>query len=266
MPKAPLRGGGRVETRFKVRVKGDDLLLGIWVSTCDPMMAEAVALADVDFLILDTEHAPLTASDVLMHQIVADSARCPLLVRIGADEPVGYMLALDGGATGVVVPRVKTAEDVQRAIDYSYYPPMGSRGFGPRRVSAYFRDVDAYVETANEFTTVIVQIETREAVDNLDAILAIPGLDGILVGRNDLAGSLGLSRDPNDGALAEVSRQILTAARQAGLGRGIACSAHAAAIPPLRDLGATMIAAGIDVEYLARAVDSFLLEARPTIG
>jgi 4-hydroxy-2-oxoheptanedioate aldolase len=109
---------------------------------------------------------------------------------------------------------------------------------------------------------VIIQIETKGALDDLDSILRIPHVDGILVGRNDLAMELGLPRDPNNPDLAAITANVLARARAAGKAAGIASSAIPAAARAARDLGATMVAAGIDVEFLARAVDVFVANTR----
>lgn len=245
-------------------MRSGDFLLGTWLTSSDPMVAEVVASAGFDFAILDAEHGPVTASSALSTQIVADRAGLPLLVRIPTIDPVPIMAALDFGAAGILVPRVTSADDADRAARLAHYPPAGSRGFGPRRVSNYLRDVDSYVAGAADSTTVIIQIETQGALDDLDAILGLPRVDGILVGRNDLAMELGLPRDPGNPELAALTTDVLARARTAGKAAGIASSANPAAARAARELGATMVAAGIDVEFLARAVDGFVTDARAT--
>lgn len=239
-----------------------DTLLGTWLTSTDPMVTEVVATAGFDFAILDAEHGPVTPSSALTTQIIADRAGLPLLVRIPSIDPVPIMAALDGGAAGILVPRVASADDAEQAARLAHYPPDGSRGFGPRRVSNYLRDVDSYVAGAADSTTVIIQIETQGALDDLDSILRLPRVDGILVGRNDLAMELGLPRDPANPDLAALTTNVLARARKAGKAAGIASSAIPSAARAARDLGATMVAAGIDVEFLARAVDGFVNDAR----
>ncbi|MBM3670253.1 MAG: 4-hydroxy-2-oxo-heptane-1,7-dioate aldolase [Actinobacteria bacterium] len=254
----------RSPAEFKTAAQRGEFLLGTWLTSSDPMVAEVVASAGFDFAILDGEHGPVTASSALTTQIVADRAGLPLIVRIPSIDPVPIMAALDFGAAGILVPRVTSANDAERAAGLAHYPPSGSRGFGPRRVSNYLRDVDSYVAGAADSTTVIIQIETQGALDDLDAILGLPRVDGILVGRNDLAMELGLPRDPSNPALAALTTDVLVRARKAGKAAGIASSAIPAAARAARDLGATMVAAGIDVEFLARAVDGFITDARST--
>lgn len=251
---------------LKAALRRDQCLLATWLTTSDPMVTEAIALAGFDACILDAEHGPVTAGTALMTQIVADRSQLPLLVRIPAIEPAAIASALDNGAAGIIVPRVTSAEQAAEAIHLAHYPPNGSRGFGPRRASGYLRQVDEYLASAADSTIVVVQIETKGAIDDLDAILALPDLDGILVGRNDLATELRMSRDPADPALAAITRDILTRARAAGRGAGLACAATPAAAVAAASLGANFIAAGIDIEFVVRAVDGFLDHTRTLLG
>jgi len=252
----------RTPAEFKDAVRSGEFLLGTWVTTSDPMMTDVVASAAFDFLVLDAEHGPITASTALTTQIVADRSGVPLLVRIPAIEAVPIMSALDLGAAGILVPRVASVADAARAAQLAHYPPTGTRGFGPRRASNYLRDVDGYLKRAAGETTVIIQIETQGALTDLDAILSLASVDGVLVGRNDLAVELGLPRDPSNPELAAITTSILERARAAGKAAGLASSALPSAAIAARELGATLVAAGIDIEFLARAVDGFISATR----
>jgi len=250
---------------LKLALRDQECLLATWLTRCDPMMVEAIASGGFDTCILDTEHGPITAAGALMTQIIADRCGVPLLVRVPGPEPTAIAAALDNGAAGVVVPRVQSAAQAAEAIAMAHYPPRGSRGFGPRRASGYLRRVDDYLNRAHESTIVIVQVETKGAIDEIDQILALPDLDGILVGRNDLSMELGLPRDPADPRLTQITRDLLGRARAAGLGAGIASAGRVEAALAARDLGANLVAAGIDVEYLATAIDAFVQQARSQI-
>ena len=252
----------RNHAQFKATLRAGEFLVGTWVTSSDPMMTEVVASAGFDFLILDAEHGPVTPLTALTTQLVADHTQVPMLVRIPTIDPVPIMSALDFGAAGILVPRVTCAADADRAVRLAYYPPIGSRGFGPRRVSNYLRDVDSYVQRAADCTTVIIQVETQGALTELDTILALDHVDGILVGRNDLAVELGLPRDPNNPDLVSITTDVLQRARAAGKAAGLASSALPETARAAREMGASMVAAGIDVEFLARAVDGFVRDIR----
>src|SRR6185436_3836034 len=121
----------------------------------------------------------------------ATQGRAHGLVRVPACDPVWIRQVLDLGAHGVIVPLVQSAADAVRAVTASKYPPSGTRGVGMTRATGYGLELESYIARANEECAVILQIEHIDAVKNIDAILAVPGLDGILIGPNDLSGSMG---------------------------------------------------------------------------
>ncbi|HUS17532.1 MAG TPA: aldolase/citrate lyase family protein, partial [Chloroflexia bacterium] len=126
------------------------------------------------------------------------------------NDPVLIKPVLDIGADGVIIPLVRTVEDVRRAVAACRYPPAGVRGFGPRRASGYGElGGPDYVRLANETVICIVQIEHIEAANNLDAILQVPGLDGIVIGPNDLAGSMGFMGQPHHPEVQKVMEAII---------------------------------------------------------
>src|SRR5207244_391059 len=135
------------------------------------------------------------------------------LVRVAWNDPVLIKPVLDIGAAGVIVPLVRTAEDVHRAVAACRYPPEGIRGFGPRRPSQYGQlGGPEFCQAANASVITIVQIEHHEAVANLGEILAVPGLTGIVVGPNDLAGSLGHMGDTRHPDVLRTIETVLTQA------------------------------------------------------
>lgn len=246
---------------FRDRLRSADLMLGTWVGTIDPMIIEAMASSAVEFLVIDGEHGALGRQGILLSLIAARAGGARTLVRVGGDDPVHVMEALDNGADGVIVPRVRSVADVERAVDLCKYPPVGSRGFGPRQAGGYYRHEDRYLEEANTSTTLLVQIETAEAYADIDGILAVEGLDGVLVGRNDLALSMGLPRDHEDPQLLQIVKDVLGRARDRGMVRAIAAGIDPLAPAALRDLGANVVAAGADLEFVVHGLDAFLREA-----
>jgi 2-keto-3-deoxy-L-rhamnonate aldolase RhmA len=244
---------------FRDSLKQAELLVGTVVTSIDPLIAEAVAGSRLDFVMIDGEHGGLDAQSITSGILATNVYGMRSIVRLAGDDPVQFMQPLDAGADGIVVPRIKTASDVRRAIDLARYPPEGSRGYGPRRAGRYGRNEETYVAQANQEIAVIVQIETREAVDNLDEILSVAGLDGILVGRNDLSGSLGLPRDHKDPQLLRVSADILARARQRGLARGIAAGTDFRSVTELEEMGANLVLAGGDFGFLVKGLDDYLV-------
>ena len=180
---------------IRARLRSTDFLLGTWVTLLDPVAAELLAGSGFDFLIVDGEHGPLDTAHLVATVIATRAAGVPVLARVGANEPVRIMHALDSGASGVVVPQIRTVADAERAVAWCRYPPVGLRGIAPRRASEYGRRMADYLAAANELVTCCIQVETREALGDLDAILSVPGVDALLVGPNDLSAALGHTGD-----------------------------------------------------------------------
>lgn len=157
---------------------------GTWLAIASSHSAEVMGRAGFDWVILDSQHGGLSEALLLPMLQALDLTGTPALVRVPWRDPALIMRALDLGAAGVVVPMVNTAEDAEEAVRASRYPPRGMRSFGPVR-SFYSAD------GASEDPLCIVMIETVEALANLEAIAATPGLDGLLVGPVDLALSMG---------------------------------------------------------------------------
>ena len=160
---------------------------GSWVSTGDPMLAEVIGKLGYDWVILDTQHGAIDWHQLLTSFQALDLGGTRALVRVGWTDPMQIMRAMDLGALGVIVPMVSTAEQAAIAAQATRYPPRGNRSFGPVR--------NYYAPPAGETPVepfCFVMIETAEAMDNLDAIAATPGVDGMFVGPVDLALALGL--------------------------------------------------------------------------
>ena len=243
---------------FRHRLRTAEMVLGTWTGTSDPMIVEAMASSTAEFLVIDGEHGALGRQGILTSLIAARAGGARTLVRLGGDDPVHMMAALDSGADGIIVPRVRSAAEGVRAVDQCRYPPQGSRGFGPRQAGGYHRHEERYLEEANRSVTLLVQIETAEAYADLDEILDVEGLDGVLVGRNDLALSMGLSRDHEDPQLLEVVEDVLSRARDRQMVRAIAAGIDPSAPAALRELGANVVAGGADLEFIVHGLDRYL--------
>ncbi|WP_150462846.1 HpcH/HpaI aldolase family protein [Nesterenkonia ebinurensis] len=176
---------------FRQRLLNGESLVGTFCAIPHPAATEMVASAGFDFLCLDSEHAAIdreTAENMLR---AASVWSIPALVRVAGNTPELIGAALDGGAAGVLVPRVNTAEEARAAVDASRYPPHGSRGAGPGRASSYGGGLSGYLGSANDDIVVAVQIESVEAVQHVAEIAAVEGLDMLFIGPGDLSVSLG---------------------------------------------------------------------------
>ncbi len=177
---------------LKKKLAHRTLTIGSWITAKCEENAEIMAQAGYDWLVIDMEHSAISISDAQNLIRAIDCWRVPALVRVGANDPVLIKRAMDAGASGVVVPMVNTEEQARKAAESAYYPPSGIRGVGLARAQKYGGDFENYRKWSLENTCVIVQIEHIEAVENLDKILSVEGIDGFIVGPYDLSGSLGV--------------------------------------------------------------------------
>jgi 2-dehydro-3-deoxyglucarate aldolase/4-hydroxy-2-oxoheptanedioate aldolase len=159
------------------------------------------------------------------------------------------------GAAGIIVPLIRTAEDVRRAVAACKYPPEGIRGYGPRRPSNYGRKGGpAFIRRANETVLTIAQIEHIEAVNNLDAILLVPGLTSLLIGPNDLAGSLGHAGEPHHPDVVQAIDMVLSKTAKAGVPVGIAVGGEEEELLSWVKKGVRWLTIGSDFWLLVRAL------------
>ena len=177
---------------IKKALKEGKVTIGSWITIGHPIVAEIMAQAGFDWLTIDMEHSAITIEKAQeLIQIIQLSGVAPL-VRVSENNPTIIKRVLDAGAYGVIVPMVNSAKDAEKAVKAVKYPPVGSRGVGLARAQGYGFDFDEYAATINEESIVIVQIEHIDAVNSLDSILSVKGVDGCIIGPYDLSGSLGV--------------------------------------------------------------------------
>ncbi|HTC86322.1 MAG TPA: aldolase/citrate lyase family protein [Candidatus Acidoferrum sp.] len=235
--------------------------IGTWLTILDPAATELIAGAGFDLLVADGEHGAVATSDLVSMLIATRASGVPLLYRVAANEPVRIMHALDAGASGVVIPQVRTTADVERAVAWCRYPPSGLRGIAPRRAGGYGRGTGAYMAAANALVTCCIQIETREALESLDTILSVPGIDTILVGPNDLAASLGHTGDIGHEEIETAFATIIDRANAHGIRAG-AWAGSAAQARYRRDQGYAWATVGADYAFMVSAADAAAREVK----
>lgn len=208
-------------TALRGRLEAGETLMGTFVQAPHPVVVESLARTPgLDFLCLEGEHSAMGEETVQAMIAAADGAGISLLVRVEDNAWVPIARALDGGAAGVIAPRVNSTAEARALVSATRYPPMGDRGIGPGRVTGYGSNSGPdYRAWANAHVLVGAQVETRRALDDLDGILAVPGIDLIFVGPMDLASSLGLV--PGSPELIAVIEDVVSRARAAGRVVGI---------------------------------------------
>jgi len=177
---------------LKKKLHAGKLTVGSWITLAHPAIAEIMAKAGFDWLTVDLEHSVITIREAEELIRVIDLCNVTPLVRLSANDPVQIKRVMDAGARGIIVPMVNSAEDARKAVEALHYPPEGRRGVGLARAQGYGSSFEKYKEWLDQESIVIVQIEHIKAVENLDAIMSVEGIDGFIVGPYDLSGSLGI--------------------------------------------------------------------------
>jgi 2-keto-3-deoxy-L-rhamnonate aldolase RhmA len=178
--------------KIKEKMRRGEPSIGSWLSMAHPSIAEILAMAGYDWVVIETEHTAIDVSEVLRLIIAIEQRGSIPLVRLAWNDPIQAKAVLDSGAAGVLVPMVNCKADAELAVQMTKYPPLGFRGVGLARAQGYGENFDEYVKNANADTLLIVQIEHKDAVANIEEILSVPGIDGTFIGPYDLSLSLGI--------------------------------------------------------------------------
>jgi 4-hydroxy-2-oxoheptanedioate aldolase len=237
-------------------------LVGTVLSSPDPVLAERVAQS-FDFVWIDLEHSALSVGDAQVLAIAVKAGGASALVRLPRSDSELLAAILDAGVDGIVAPKVSTSAQAAALVCATRYPPAGSRGFAPRRASRGRASVDVTIGDAAKVAC-IVQIETREALENLDAIAATDGVDGLVVGTADLSMDLGLPLQLATTALESAVNAAGEAARRQHKPWGVAAGARPEWVTGLRAAGASMLVFSSDARLYSEAVEQCALRLRAT--
>lgn len=233
---------------FAQSIRNGDQLTGLFQKFPHYQTTEILAQSGIDFAVLDSEHAPFSADQLDACLLAGRAADLPVMVRVPSDRDDAILAALDMGASGVLVPHVDSAAKARAVVDAARYR-VGKRGFSPStRAGGYgTRGLDTYMDAADQETLVIAQIEDGDALDRLNEIFAVEGLDAAFIGRADLASSmrLGWNAPELDHAVAAIA--------QAAVRAGVACGAYCAdpkAVARHREWGVSFLLSGSDQSSL----------------
>ncbi|MET8986856.1 HpcH/HpaI aldolase/citrate lyase family protein [Nonomuraea wenchangensis] len=235
-------------------------LIGMWVCSGSPLVAEICAGSGLDWLLIDAEHSPNGPESLLAQLQAVHGYPVTPMVRPPAGDPVVIKQYLDLGVQNLLIPMVDTAEQAAEMVRAVEYPPHGVRGVGSAlaRASRWNRVPD-YLRTARTTISLFVQIESAEAVENVEAIVSTPGVDGVFVGPADLAASMGVLGEQDHPEVVAAVEHCLRAAEAAGVKVGLNAFAPALARRYLA-AGADFVLVGADVQLLARGSERLAAE------
>jgi 2-keto-3-deoxy-L-rhamnonate aldolase RhmA len=240
-------------TRFREKLAKGQLCLGTVITFTDPTVTEALSQL-LDFVWIDMEHNALSLETVQGHIMATRGSETVPLVRVAWNDPVLIKPVLDIGAAGVIVPLVRTAHEARSAVAACLYPPEGIRGYGPRRPTNYGQlGGPEFCRAANASMLPMVQIEHIEAVKDIDEIVAVPGLASIVLGPQDLAGSMGLAGQPRHPEVLGAIDKVIAAARRAGIPIGIGSGDDAEILKDWLTRGIQWVTLGADCTLMLRA-------------
>ncbi len=240
---------------FKHAIAKGELQIGLWCSLCNPIAAEIVSHSGFDWLLIDTEHSPNEVPDVLAQLQASQAGTASAIVRPAWNDIVLIKRLLDIGAQSLLIPFVQTPDEARRAVEATRYPPGGIRGItGSGRASRYGRVKD-YLKNASREICVLVQVETKSALDQIEAIAAVDGIDGVFIGPNDLAASFGhignWAHPEVQAALEDAVRRLKKIGKPAGI-----LTPNEEEAKRFIAWGYTFVAVGADLGLLTRGADA----------
>jgi 4-hydroxy-2-oxoheptanedioate aldolase len=258
MPEWP---GNIPRNAFKQALGRFERQVGLWCSMASPVSAEILAGAGFDWIVIDGEHAPNDITTLLPQLQAMRGAAAEPVFRVPWNEPVIIKRALDVGARSLLIPFVQNADEARKAVAATRYPPLGIRGVSVAPRANDYGRIQNYHRNAHLDTCVLLQVETKNALKEIESIAAVEGVDGIFIGPSDLAadfGHLGNPKNPEvQAAIAGAAARIRATGKSAGTLTGNADDAEA-----LFELGYNFTAVGSDVGILARNAEALAARFR----
>ena len=243
--------------RLRQLLRSGQTTYGVWITLESPSVTELAVLLGLDWICVDSEHGHLGWAEILEHVRTVRDSNTTVLVRVPTIREDTVKRALDVGAHGVLLPLVRTREDVEAGMRFGRYPPAGRRGIGGERAVQWGLGLREYLEKANEETMIIPLIETREAAEDIDGILSVPGVEAIFFGPADLSASMGFTGAWEGPGVADLILRI----RELAAGRGVAAGiigTDATDAARRRDQGFGLVGLGSDVGLMIRALQDSL--------
>ncbi len=254
---------------FKQRLANKEKLIGSWLMSGSPIVAEAMGSVGFDYLVLDMEHVAIDVPDALAMMQAIAATGTPTLVRLVWNDMVLIKRILDAGAQSIMLPYVQDADEARAAVSYTRYPPHGVRGVAGLHRASRWGNVRNYLKEAEKELMVTVQLETLGALERIEEIAAVDGLDGLFIGPADLSASMGLLGDMNNTKVQELLERGAKYCNRIGKPIGIVAGTPDMA-KRYADYGYDHVAVGVEMGMLVSRANEYLAqmrEAKPkTVG
>ncbi|WP_299700889.1 HpcH/HpaI aldolase/citrate lyase family protein [uncultured Tateyamaria sp.] len=239
---------------FKAAIKSGDTVIGCWMSLGDPLATEIAGTAGFDWLLIDGEHTPYDISRMRMQLMALEASDSHAAVRVPVGETWIIKQVLDAGAQTVLVPMVETAEQARQLVHDVRYPPTGGRGVGYSGARcSRFGAITDYGPTADDQICLLIQVENRAGIANLDDILAVDGIDGVFIGPADLSADMGHMGQLTHPEVQATIKDVIGRIEAAGKAPGILATTPDFTQDAL-DWGARFVATGLDLLILAKSL------------
>ena len=237
---------------LKEKIKNGEKLIGTHINFCDVSIGRIAGLAGYDFIWIDMEHNYISFESLLALIIAVKSTGTPVIVRAPQDDLTATKKILEMGPDGIIFPMIRTAEEANRIISNTLYPPFGKRGFGPMNAVGYgAEDVLSFVQNNHKTMCRFIQIEHADAVKNIDEIMKNEFIDGYIIGANDLSGSIGelcnVFGENTTALIKEAITKLKAAGKYVGVSTGELIEST---FKHWSDMGVDMISAGADFDFL----------------
>jgi 2-dehydro-3-deoxyglucarate aldolase len=245
---------------FTQRLRQNDLLLGTMLTLPSPELAEIISSCGYDWLFMDGEHGNLSTLD-WQRMLQAVAGRSAAIIRVATNNEREIKKILDIGADGIIAPQVNTADEARHVVACCKYPPQGIRGVGLARAQGYGRSFADYMETANDSIAVIVQAEHIDAVNNIEQIVEVEGIDAVFIGPYDLSASMGLMGQVEHPEVVEAIDRVGRACQQRDISLGY-FGTTAESVQDYARKGYHLICAGTDAGFVVGGAEKMLQDLR----
>ena len=242
-----------IDNQLKNDLNNNQLTIGSWLSIPSTFVAEIMSQAGFPWLVIDMEHSVIDYETMQSMLLAVESNNCTPLVRLSGKDNIQVKRVLDAGAFGIIVPMVNTEKEAEDIINSIKYPPIGERSVGLARAQGYGMKFNDYINNFNDHSIVIFQIENKIAIENIEKILSVVGIDGIIIGPYDLSASYGIPGELQNSKILEAEQKVLDAAKKNNIPAGI----HV--VDPNSELllskvkkGFKFFAYGVDMLFLAK--------------